>query len=138
MGRYLNNTKPIVGANVVTPNVSIMTKAQKTAREQEEKNIDKDDWEGDSSSERSDSDTDSKNKDEDSSDAENDEELPNEGENEEARKDDRQLGMDLIKEREWQRERQIHQEVSQAVWETQREKGKALRMPEESYLCTIN
>ena len=116
---------------MVTPNVCVVTRAQRAAKEQEEKNDDKDDSEGDSTSDSSDNDTDSKSKDEDSSDVGSDEELPSEGGNEEARKNDRQLGKDLIKESEWQRKRQIHWEVSQAVRETQREGGKTLPTPKE-------
>lgn len=80
MGRYPNNNiKPIVGENVVTPNVCVVTRAQKAAIEQEKKNDDKDDSVGDSTSDSSENDMDSKNKDEDSSDVGSDEELPSEG-----------------------------------------------------------
>lgn len=98
------------------------------AREQGEKNDDdKYDSEGNSTSDSSDSDINSKNKDKDSIDSSSDEELLKEGENEEAREENRQLGRDLIKESEWQRERQIR---CQTVRDTQREEDKTLPMLE--------
>lgn len=99
MGRYLNNnTRPIVGANVITLNVCVVTKAQMAAREQGENNDEENDLEGDSTLDCYGSDMDSKNKDEDSNDANSDEE---------AREKNKQLGKDLIRENEWQRKKYI-------------------------------
>lgn len=106
MGRYPNNNaKPIVVANIVTPNMCVMIRAQKTEREQGGKNEDKDDSECNSTSNSSDNDTDSKDKNVDSSVAHSEEKLSNEGQIEEANEEDKQLGKDLIKETEWQKKK---------------------------------
>ena len=124
------NTKPAVGANVVSPAVCVMTRAQRAAAEEgkEDSESDDSDDEDDSSSGSSEEQEDHQQRDDNSDE-----------EREVVREQDAHLDEDKdIEERpiganseEWKADREVHREVSKTIQEIQEEEGEALPTPEE-------
>ena len=125
--------KPMVAANVVTPNVCVMTRAQRAAKENSKEESESEDEEDDRKSE------DSENSDSDDErdtikvmDEESEELSENENEPKNRRKEhESQVLRDAPEDSEWKKKREIHRQVTNEIKEIQREAGEDLLEPED-------
>jgi hypothetical protein len=120
------NTKLAVGANVVSPVVCVMTRAQRAPAEKGEESSGSDDRdnEDDSSSGSSEEQGDHRTR-EENLDDEKDEVSGGDGHTD---NEERPIGADN---KEWKADREIHREASKTIKEIQEEEGKALPTSEE-------